>query len=344
MLFATVSILFSCKKDDLSNKTDFLSFSVTSINRTGPQLDTVFIDNKYHMITLLFNDYIPLDSIPITFSANYTLIPGASCSPAEGETVSINLKDGYTIYTVTAENGDKADFYLILQDSQLQNAGFEDWYIAQGMSGSYTELGLSEGSTIWATANLGTSIYNKYGTTPLIDGDNTLASIITGETSAVPLTAGTIYSGKFDLNGAINNPTDPREASVLGIPFILRPTAMRIKYSYIPGDQYIQATPNNPNNIFGGFTVEDIPGNDSFSIYAYLEVRDENTIVEIGRSEFISGVEQSTLTETTIPFIYTSPAKPTHINVLMTSSKDGHLYTGAVGSQLIVDDLELLYE
>jgi hypothetical protein len=158
------------------------------------------------------------------------------------------------------------------------------------------------------------------------------------------VTAGTLYTGRFDLNGAINNPTDPRKASILGIPFVLRPVAIKFRYSYNPGEQYVKATPKNPDNIFGGFNITDIPGEDMFSIYAYLEVRHGDSNVEIGRAEISSGVLQSDLTEITIPFTYTSSSKPTHINLVMASSKDGHLYTGAVGSVLTVDDLELIYE
>ena len=50
------------------------------------------------------------------------------------------------------------------------------------------------------------------------------------------------------------------------------------------------------------------------------------------------------LTEMALPITYVSSEKPTHITIVFTSSKDGDLFTGAVGSILIVDDLELLYE
>jgi len=345
VIIVLMFVITSCKKNDLSNNTDILSFTASDINRTGPWLDTIFIDNEYHVISLMFSDSVSEDSLPVTFTADYTLAPGASCNMASGSVVTVTIKDGEAVFTVTAESGVKADFYVILRDNQLPDSDFEDWYTAKGMDGiSYQELGLSETSTVWATANKGTSIYGKYGTVPFIVGDNTLVSITTGETSSIPITAGTVYSGRFDLNGAINNPTDPRKASVIGVPFILKPSAMKFKYSYVPGPNYIKATPKNSNNIFGGFDVENIPGSDTVSIYAILELRAGTNITEIARAEFYSGTVQSTLTEVMIPFIYTSSAIPTHISVLMTSSKSGHLYTGAIGSNLKMDDFELMYE
>jgi hypothetical protein len=44
-----------------------------------------------------------------------------------------------------------------------------------------------------------------------------------------------------------------------------------------------------------------------------------------------------------IPFVYQSSQKPTHITVVFASSKDGDLFTGAVGSTLKIDNVGLIY-
>jgi len=119
---------------------------------------------------------------------------------------------------------------------------------------------------------------------------------------------------------------------------------MKVKFKYLAGENYVQATLNKPDNIFGGFTVTDISGEDQCAIYAILEVRTENETTEIGRAEIYSGTTTDVLTEVSLPFEYSSSKTPTHITVVFSSSKDGDLWKGAVGSTLIVDDLELVYE
>jgi len=56
--------------------------------------------------------------------------------------------------------------------------------------------------------------------------------------------------------------------------------------------------------------------------------------IEKRRADFI---------EQTVDFVYANNEEPTHLTVVFTSSKDGDYWTGAVGSTLIVNDLELIY-
>jgi hypothetical protein len=340
-----VLLVCSCKKDDLSSDASIVSFSVTDVSRPGMNLDRVYLDGTGRTISLLFADQIPADSLPLDVTATLTLPAGATSVPASGETITFSSMDLGLKYIVTAEDGTKAEHYVMLRDNQLQNSDFEDWYSANGMNGvPYEEPGKSAVSTLWASANSGTSIYGVYGTVPVLVGDNTVAQITTGETLMVPVTSGTIFTGKFDLNGAIDHPTDPSQSMLYGVPYSLQPSGIKFKYSYVPGSRYVKATLNDPGNIFGGFTVEDIEGEDMMTFYAYLEVRDGDNVREIARASFDSGDLQETMIEKTVPFIYTSLEKPTHIVVVFASSKNGAEFTGAVGSVLTVDDLELLYE
>ena len=97
--------------------------------------------------------------------------------------------------------------------------------------------------------------------------------------------------------------------------------------------------------ILGGFTVDTLlDGTDEFSFWADLEVRNGDNVRNIGRAELKSSETVEDLTEISIPFVYTSEEKPTHISVVFASSTAGGDFKGAVGSTLIVDDLELIYE
>jgi hypothetical protein len=338
-------LLFSaCKEEQLSSNAGIASFTISELNRKGLYPDTVFVDASNQIISLLFSTNLPQDSFPLTFTADLSLYAGTTSLPASGETITFDSPDDFSIFTLTAEDGSKYAYYCVIRDNQIPNSGFENWYVANGMNGKpYSEPGLMAQTTVWATANHGTSMYGVYCTRSVADGNNKLARIITGETSLIPVTAGTLFTGKFDIDGAISNPTDPRKAVLFGIPFTLRPTAFKFRYTYQPGSRYVKATLKNPSNLFGGFTVNDMEGEDKFTAYVFLEVREGTEITEVGRAELISGDLQEEFREVTVPFVYASSKKPTHIAVVFTSSKDGDLYTGAVGSTLTVDDLELIY-
>ena len=57
-----------------------------------------------------------------------------------------------------------------------------------------------------------------------------------------------------------------------------------------------------------------------------------------------SGTTGDIMTEALLTFNYTSSENPTHITIVFSSSTDGHFWRGAVGSTLVIDDLELIYE
>ena len=338
-------LLFACKKEKTAIDPSIYDFSIIDINRQSFILDTVFTDEPNRMISLLFANPIPQDSLPLTFITSFSLSPGASSVPASGEMITVNSLDETVTVTLTAEDGRQIMYLVVVRDNQLPNSDFEDWHSIIGMDGiPYLDPGNDAESTVWATANQGTSMYSVYGTQPLTEGDNTMVQITTGETSMVPITAGTLFTGKFDINGAIQHPTDPGQATIFGIPFSLRPSAIKFKYAFEPGSNYVLATLNNPSNIFGGFTVTPLSGEDEFTAFAILERRNSGGSVEIGRAEFTSGEVQTDLTELILSFSYTNGQKPTHISVVFASSKDGDLFTGAVGSTLIVDDVELIYD
>ncbi len=345
LIFTIAALLLSaCKNPHKPENPTIFDYSVSNISQTTPLLDTVVIDEGYKAIYLLFSNSLSSVTFPLQVTATFSLTTGATSLPASGSAITFNSIDELSHYTVTASDGTEVIYTVSLRDDQIPDNGFEDWYTTEGMNGaSFSEPGMADNNTAWATANMGTSTFGVYCTTPLTSDGNTMAKITTGQTSLVPITAGTVFNGKFDVNGAINHPTDPKRATDFGIPFCLRPSSISFKYTYQPGSRYVQATLNSPSNIFGGFTVSDIAGSDMFTAYAVLEKRTATSTVEIARAEMVSGDVQSSIKNITLPFTYTSTAKPTHIYVVFSSSKDGDLWKGAVGSTLTVDDVVLNY-
>jgi hypothetical protein len=339
---------YSCGNDEETpnNQMQITGVTVIESNRAGYAFDEAYIDHPKAKISLLCKDRIVSDSMPFICVLSINLTEGASSIPVSGSSLQFDSIDDFQTITVTGSDGTSTVYNVFLRDNQLPNADLTDWYLTPGSDNRpYLECGLSASSTIWATANFGTSAYRIYGTLPdTINGNNVRAKITTGGNSFMPILAGTLFTGTFDINGAIEHPTDPTQATDFGIPYTLRPVAIKFNYSYVPGTHLILSTLKNPSNIWGGFNVDTLDGEDMFAAYAYLEIRNGDTKTEIARAELELGVEQANMTSLTLPFEYTSNEHPTHISVVFSSSKEGAIFKGAVGSTLIVDDIELIYE
>lgn len=333
-----------CKKSQAPQNPTITDFTVTSVSQPATLPDTVIIDEDNKTISLMFSNSLSTMTFPLSVTATFNLAEGATSEPASGSTLTFNTAGDLSDYIVTASDGVAVTYTVSLRDKQIPDSDFETWYLALGLNSvSFYEPGIAANNTYWATANMGTSSFGVYCTTPLTADGNTAVKIVTGQTSLVPITAGTLFNGYFDVNGALSHPTDPKQATTFGIPFSFRPYSFSFSYTYQPGSQYIQATLKNPNNIFGGFTVSDISGTDSFTAYAVLERRTPSGIIEIGKATLTSSAVQGVMTTAIVPFTYTSTERPTHIYIVFSSSKDGDLWKGAVGSELVVDNLELRY-
>lgn len=337
--------LTGCSSNNESGNKDIIRFDITSLSISDLTVKDVELNEENKCIYLFIDNDLSVVNFPLSLVTDIQLSEGATVPSITNGEIIFTHPDEVKNIQIVAEDGTFQDWYIFLVHHQLQNSNFKTWFDNKGMNGfNYKEIGPSYETSIWATANLGTSIYGQYGTQPLVNEEGKFAKIMTDSTKKLPLTAATLFTGKFNLAGATSNPTDPREATIFGTPFTYKPTAMQFKFKYQAGEKYIQATLNDPSDIFGGFTVSEIEGEDQCSIYAILEKRSDNEVYEIARAELISETTQDVITETTIPFNYTSDKEPTHITVVFASSKGGDLWKGAVGSTLIVENLKLIYE
>ncbi|MGM0504323.1 MAG: PCMD domain-containing protein [Bacteroidota bacterium] len=342
-LFVSACFFFSCSEDESSNA-EIEDLSITNFSNEALVLTDIEINSALNKVYIFFDNDLTLQTFPIHLISNIKLSSGAKTNSISNGELNFSSPDDVKHILVEAEDGTTKDWYLLLIHQQIQNSDFENWFTNTGMNGrEYLEIGNSSEESIWATANMGTSFYTKYGTQPIYEGEETFVQIKTETNNQVPITAGTLFTGRFDVSKAIANPTNPKKATDFGVPFRHRPEAIQFNLKYQSGESYIQATLNDPGNIFGGFSIEEIAGEDQCSIYAILENREGNEVIEIARAEVQSTTTTDVLTTTTIPFDYTTNDSPTHITVVFTSSKDGDQWRGAVGSKLIVDKLEMIY-
>lgn len=260
-------------------------------------------------------------------------------------------------YTVTAENGNKAIYTIIVTQEganpQLENSAFDDWYTPSGKS--YKQPGL-DSSTIWATANDGTTTTSAANVTTypyLNSGTDYVAQIITKDLGSVSgivgqrMGSGTLFTGKFVLN--VSNP--PASAQ-FGIPFTAKPKSFSVEIKYTAGTPYQD----------GKGKVLD--KTDQADIYVILENRDDpNAIKRIAtgwhRTDTTTGVNLQNISvnltygtlDSSFPdyqkpgngFYGSSTDKPTHIIVVFASSANGILYEGGVNSTLYVNNFKLEY-
>lgn len=256
-------------------------------------------------------------------------------------------------YTVTAEDGSTAVWTVTAVASepnpQLPNSNFDLWYTV----GNYQQPGESAEFTVWGTANRAVAIAGTANTNPIDLGAGDFAARLTSVSAPllVRMAAATLFTGKFTEN--FPNPSDPRSNIDFGTPFNGRPASFRVDYKYLPGASYEDAD-GNP-----------LPGGDQCDIYVLLERREGSSVERIGTGWFRSGVQktESTNQEVTIkygPLTAADPefeyanirqgeswgnpqATPTHITVVFSSSALGDFFTGAIGSELWINNFELIY-
>lgn len=273
----------------------------------------------------------------------------------------INLSDS-VIMKVIAEDGVSVTSWTIKSlvasnTPQLANSNFDLWYQT---SEGYYEPGESAETTIWGTGNPGTKLLGLFATTPLEIEDNNLAArmetLYNGDLAAgfgTPISAATIYTGKFDPDKI--SITDPQAAIDFGTPFAGRPNSFKLKYTYKPGLE---------NKDKQGIPLS---YSDACDIYLLLEVRNSTSSKRLATAWYRSDESVESIVQLQVPLTYgelppdapdySKPPDgeyvradsvefilPTHLTFVATSSFDGANFAGAVGSTLIIDDLELIYD
>jgi len=350
-LFITLFTL-SCVHEDyfgLSPYGNIKKFLVSN------QAGNAVIDNSNFTITVEIPGGVDLSAVTIQ---NLELSSFAIADKSVGDVLDLNDD---AIIQVTAEDGSVHAWtihsFVASSTPQLKNGDMNQWYKT---ASDYYEPGESASSTIWGTGNPGTQILNKLATIPEDYGSNNLAAkMITlyngnlAATFGTPISAGSIFTGVFNPDNI--DPSNPEAAIEFGTPFVGRPDKIILKYSYVPGPVNKDKKGNVLN--YG----------DKCDIYALFEIRAGGKTERLATAWFRAEDSQTALTEIEIPVIYgaldnsypdymkpidhgfvsadsASFVLPTHITFVATSSFDGANFAGAIGSTLIIDDIEMLYK
>lgn len=241
----------------------------------------------------------------------------------------------------------------------------ENWY----KDGKIPMLGVEDDDDFWDTSNPGSdiaSIYPTYSVTSPIHGGTYAACLNTEGVdfdilNIHKLAAASLYSGAFnDLVGTSGAKLD------WGRKFTARPTQVKGWYQYTTGkadytgshlsssdydlwSAYVVLV-KKKTNVDSDFVLQvnntDMDNFPQFaSDFASGETNDNYDIIAYGGlSDDFCKQQVSSWTEFSIDLTYANlTEKPTHIIIVISSSKYGDYFEGSTSSLLYLDDLEFVY-
>ncbi len=352
LLVLSTILFWSCVQEDYFGLSPYGNIKEFEVSNQASQS---VIDADARIVTVEMPAGVDISAVAVK---KIVLSSFATANIHVGDVVDLNTS---VPVQVIAEDGSMTEWTLHAEIAsvhpQLPNSDFNLWYKT---GGGYYEPGNDATSTIWGTGNPGTALLGKYATTPLETEDDNKAvrmeTLDNGKlagTFGAPISAGSIYTGKFVSENI--DPADPEAAIDFGTNFSARPVAFKLKYIYQPGP----VNKDKEGNILGD--------GDQCEMYILLEVRMNDSIKRLATAWFRSDENLTDFKEIQIDFVYgaldgsypdfmkpkngeyvvgddVNYMLPTHITFVASSSFDGANFAGAIGSVLIIDDLELIYE
>ena len=378
LLLAIVSS--SCIREEALNaEADILSCALPGVAMTTSPI----INNN--SITIFVGPGTDISEL----TPEFTLTPGATINPLSGTERNFNTPQEYT---VTAADGVWKKTYIIsVIDTELAtNYNFEDtlggkkYYIFVEREGDKVVMEWASGNAGYAMTGVAKTA-DDYPTFQITDGKaGKCLSLVTrstgffGQLAGMPIAAGNLFLGSFDVNNAVQKPL---KATRFGLPFGKKPLQLKGYYKYTPGTQPFKAKDKNGNTVT-------IPGQeDEGDIYAVLyeaaeldgkaldgnnvltsenivalarvevEKKDEFTAfhvdfhygsrIPIDWPKFIQD-QRDPSDDGTAPYLSFSEEKMKNyeynLAVVFTSSKYGAYFAGSVGSTLCIDKVEIVCE
>lgn len=297
----------------------------------------------------------------------FRITEGAVIEPGNGSVH--DFSNGLIVYKVTSQDGEWNRTYTVMFRPSVQTVAdvmpfdFERFYLDP--SGKYYVWNdkKEDGSDAdnWATGNpgfmlsRGSALPNEYPTVPWSDGYDGMAVKLetrsTGELGALVnkrIAAGNLFIGSFDLSMAL---MDALKATRFGVPFDRKPLKFTGYYKYKPGDKFqdengkiIEGRTDRASVYSVLYRNHDVAGNSVF-LYGDDVMTNEN-IIAIAKVGEIKNTDEWTLFEA--DFDYKADIDESLINeqgynltIVFSSSEDGDLFRGAIGSTLIVDKVRI---
>ncbi len=291
-----------------------------------------------------------------------------------GTKISADIRDlkpahEYEVRLVQGESISEVKAFKTGKPEQLANMGFEDWTKTGKIWFPYQPE-----KRIWGSANPGVAAVSENTTTPeynIKTEGNASVKMITGSAFGI-LAAGNLFTGQFGhLQGTTAH-------LYWGTPFTSRPSKLTGFYKYIPSTitgakETLSGAGGIKNPYYdmngkmdcmqimvaliaeGTEVIKDINGNVINSAYRVISSKPGNPqlnpekpghdprVIAFGEiitdKTSLDGFEAFEL-----PLKYYDDREPAYVIVIACSSAYGNFFTGAIGSQLYVDDFKFVYE
>ena len=357
----------SCFKEEAQeSECDILRASVKLPNPEAvfySAADTVaMITPDYASNTIEFRN-VKMNADVTAVAPQFRITKNATIEPKSGTV--LDFSKGGQYYTVTSEDKQWSRRYLVrfVKPQSFYEYNFENYFPSENGK-YYVWSDNAEGETPnWCTANAGFGVARSSASPmeyPSIPDENgyegacvKLQTVSTGSWGVMTnkrLAAGNLFLGSFDLSKAL---TQTLQSTHFGLPTKKKPLRFTGYYKYKPGEQMQDAKGNK------------IEGTDEGAIYAVVY---KNHDAE-GKSIYLTGEDIMTnplrvamaklydvrrsddWTSFDVAFDYWEDLDMSLLRnmgyslaILCSSSKNGDLYEGALGSTLWVDNLRIITE
>ena len=355
LFLCSLAIMTSCIREELPNaEADILTVSVAQ-------------NDLLNGAPIVENDRITLNVKPgydvKKLALHFTLTPGATISPASGterdftqpQTYLVTSEDGRWTkqYTVSAMGGGIVTTYSFETIDTLSDKRYTTFAEFEGQKVSFT----------WASGNAGFALTgvpkqpSDYPTAQAEDGVKGKSLLLTTRSTGFlgtmfgrPLAAGNLCLGTFNPSNAI---AEPLKATQFGIPFYHKPLVIKGYYQYQPGTQYYNAgkLANDGTIDQGDIYAVFYETSDTLKSLDGTNVLTHPSIVSMAKMSEMKAT--SGWTEFNLPFVMQpgreiDPLKLSagyyKLAIVFTASRGGALFSGAVGSTLKVDEVQLVHE
>ena len=270
-------ILIGCSTKDyfgeLSEK------EILQFNLEGQTGNTIFKNDT--LINITVSEEVYLLNLSNLSATNIKVSDYATVSPTVGEKQDFSKP---VAYTVTAEDGSKKTYYVIVQqrggtgEIQLPNSSFENWHDAEFGTTQYIDIGVDKDTKTWATGNQGAAFAIGLGAEAELPSqpyersqDEIAAKLTTQDMGALAaafggkgIAAGNLFTGRFEIGNVTN------AHPVFGTPYTETPIAFKIDYKYSPAEGLLNGK-RRP-----------VEGKDAADMYVILEKREGNKAIRLG--------------------------------------------------------------
>ena len=319
------------------------------------------------------------DVLPIYISANFVTSDNSYITGLNNNMLLFYTEKEVNTFTITSQDGKTSNEWRVklkkASREQIPNSGFEKWGKFADVNGGTTTLdpipGVGYG---WATANLMLAGMGVEGTKAVGHLDGFAAQMSTAPQNTIVMgdiiATGTVYSGKFDATDMFEKIPTPWLMTDFGVPFTGEPKSFSFDVKYKAGPQLqvalrranITDPEPDPSKPLPNFKIFDVDGVDEghiwikllhwpkseplkFHGYNYqlegLTILGETELVIDGSDSAYQAWQNKNIVLNYNPD-YTS-LEPTHLVVVMASSKNGDKFIGATGSTLTVDNFVINY-